>query len=90
MHSVFQRVLRVITVPMNLREVISRRIRHKRGGVDVQGDINAVVAANVGESGASTSTSSRQTVVHRSKRTASVQAEGRPEGATRPDDDQSG
>jgi hypothetical protein len=72
---------------MNLREVIRRRIRHKAEGVDVQADINAVVAANVGERGASTATSSRQTVTHRSARTAS--AESRTD-EKRPDNDQSG
>jgi hypothetical protein len=55
---------------MNLREVIQRRIRRRAPGVDVEGDVNAVVAANVGERGRSTAASSRQTVVHRSRRTA--------------------
>jgi hypothetical protein len=60
---------------MNLRHIIQRRIRRKSGGVDVQGDVNAVVAANVGEQGGSTSVSSRQRVVHRSSRTASSRTE---------------
>jgi hypothetical protein len=56
---------------MNLRHLIQRRIRRKTSNVDVQGDVNAVVAANVGERGGSTSVSSRQHVVHRSGRTSS-------------------
>lgn len=47
---------------MNFRKVIERRIRHRTGGVDVAGDVNAVVAANVGERGQSTHVSSKQTV----------------------------
>jgi hypothetical protein len=53
---------------MSLRHLIRRRIRRKDGGVEVQGDVNAVVAANVGENGGSTSVSSKQRVVHRSGR----------------------
>jgi hypothetical protein len=56
---------------MNLRQVIQRRIRKKGRGVDMQGDINAVVAANVNERGGSTSVSSRQTAVSRSGRATS-------------------
>lgn len=51
---------------MNLRRLIRRRIRHKSGSVEVQGDVNTVVAANVGEQGGSTAVSSKQRVVHRS------------------------
>jgi hypothetical protein len=56
---------------MNVRHLIRRRIRHKSGSVEVQGDVNAVVAANVGEQGGSTSVSSKQRVVHRSGRASS-------------------
>ncbi len=56
---------------MNPRKVIDRRIRRRMAGLDVQGDVNAVVAANVNEPGESTAVSSKQTVVHRSRRTAS-------------------
>jgi hypothetical protein len=55
---------------MNLRKVISKRLRHTGDGVDVQGDVDAVIAANVGERGGSTSASTKQTV--RSRRTASA------------------
>ena len=50
---------------MNLRKVINRRIRQRGAGVDVQGDVNAVVAANVTERGTSTAVSSKQTVTTR-------------------------
>ena len=56
---------------MNLRHLIQRRIRRRVDGVDVQGDVNAVIAANLGERGSSTSVSSKQHVVHRSGRASS-------------------
>ena len=33
---------------MQIRKVIKRRIRHRSGGVDLAGDVNAVISANVG------------------------------------------
>lgn len=51
---------------MNIRKVIQRRIRHTGDGVDVAGDINAAISANVNEPGSSTHGSSKQTVVQRS------------------------
>jgi hypothetical protein len=51
---------------MNIRKVIQRRIRHTGDGVDVAGDINAAISANVNEPGQSTHVSSKQTVVQRS------------------------
>ncbi len=54
---------------MRLSEVIRRRLRASARSVDVQGDVNAVVAANVNEPGSVTSTSSRQRVVQRDGRT---------------------
>jgi hypothetical protein len=54
---------------MKLQKIISRRIRHRGGGVDAVGDINAAISANVGERGQSTSVSSHQRVVQRSGRT---------------------
>jgi hypothetical protein len=51
---------------MNIKKVVQRRIRERIGGVDLAGDVNAVVAANVNESSSTTSVSSRQTVVQRS------------------------
>jgi hypothetical protein len=61
---------------MNLRKVIQRRIHGRAPGVDVEGDVNAVVAANVGERGSSTAASSKQKVVHRSRRTAQTHERG--------------
>jgi hypothetical protein len=53
---------------MNLRKIISKRIRRDEHGVQVAGDVNAVVAANVGERGSATHVSSKQStrVVQRS------------------------
>jgi hypothetical protein len=45
---------------VNIRKLIEERIRHSAGGVDVDSDVHAVVAANVGERGAVTSVSSTQ------------------------------
>jgi hypothetical protein len=45
---------------MNVRKLIQRRIRRSSGGVQVDSDVNAVVAANVGERGAVTHASSTQ------------------------------
>jgi hypothetical protein len=50
---------------MNIRRIIQRRFRRQAPGLDVQGDVNAVVAANVNERGTSTSVSSKQTVTSR-------------------------
>jgi hypothetical protein len=66
---------------MNLRKVITRRIRRQADGVDVQGDINAVVAANVNEPGSSTAVSSSQRIVQRSGRAAVSKDERHPREA---------
>ena len=47
---------------MQIRKLIERRIRRAGGGVQVDSDVNAVVAANVGERGAVTHASSEQAV----------------------------
>ncbi|MBA2462006.1 MAG: hypothetical protein H0V45_09620 [Actinobacteria bacterium] len=46
---------------MNIAKVIRERIRRNMEGVDVEADVNAVVAANVGERGQTTSVSSTST-----------------------------
>ena len=51
---------------MDIRKVIQRRIRHHGNDVDVVGDINAAISANVNEPRSSTHVSSKQTVVQRS------------------------
>jgi hypothetical protein len=54
---------------MRFVKVIQRRIQGRDGGVDVKGGVNATVAANVGERGATTQVSSKQRIVQRSGRT---------------------
>jgi hypothetical protein len=49
---------------MNIKKIVQRRIRERIGDVDVTGDVNAVVAANVDEPSSRTHVSSHQTVVH--------------------------
>jgi hypothetical protein len=51
---------------MNVRKVIKKRIRRVDEGVSVVGDLNAAIAANVGERGSTSSVSSRQKVADRS------------------------
>ena len=47
---------------MQIRKVIQRRIRRSGNGVDMSGDINAAIAANVGERSSTTHVSSRSSV----------------------------
>jgi hypothetical protein len=56
---------------VNIRKVINKAVRHQSDGVNAAGDVNAVVAANVGEKGSETAVSSRQStrIVQRSGRT---------------------
>ena len=54
---------------MNIRKIIDRRIRHSGDGVDVVGDVNAVISANVNERGGSSHVSSRQRIVQRAGET---------------------
>ncbi len=52
---------------MNVRKLIQERIRHSSDGVNVVGDVNAAIAANVNEPGPThTHVSTRQRVVQRS------------------------
>ncbi len=53
---------------MRVAKIIRRRIRKQTKGVDFVGDVNAAVAANVGERGGATHASSSQQVVQRSGR----------------------
>jgi hypothetical protein len=46
---------------MQIRKLIERRIRQRTGGVDLDADVNATVAANIGERGTVTKVSSTQT-----------------------------
>jgi hypothetical protein len=54
---------------MDIRKIINRRIRHAGDGIDVVGDVNAVISANVEERGGTSHVSSKQRVVHRSGET---------------------
>jgi hypothetical protein len=53
---------------MSFRRIFSKRIRREEDGVQIAGDINAVVSANVGQRRSSTKVSSSQSsrVVQRS------------------------
>jgi ABC-type polysaccharide/polyol phosphate transport system ATPase subunit len=55
---------------VNIQKILRRRIRERLGGVDVDGDVNAVISANVGEQGSLTGASSSQHVEHHSHTTA--------------------
>ncbi len=57
---------------MNVRKIIDKAVRHRSGGSEIVGDVNAVVAANVGEKGSRNVVSSR-------RRTRIVQRNGRTE-----------
>jgi hypothetical protein len=66
---------------MKLRKVIEKRLRHEGHGLHVGGNVNAVIAANVNESGrAKTRVSSRQHVVQRAGRTEVFDDEEAPKG----------
>ena len=68
---------------MKIRKLIERSVRRSTDGVDVAGDLHAVVSANVNEPGRSTThVSSRQTVVQR-------QGGGSNDGTQEPDRAQS-
>jgi hypothetical protein len=56
---------------MNFRKIINRKLRHEGEGVQVAGDLNAVVAGNVGRKGSGSHVSSRQStrIVQRSGET---------------------
>jgi hypothetical protein len=60
---------------MQIRKLIERRIRHAGRGINVDSDVNAVVAANVGEQGAVTHVSSTQHSVADSKSSEQERAE---------------
>jgi hypothetical protein len=60
---------------MSFRRIISKRIRRDKDGVQIAGDVNAVVSANVGERGSSSHVSSRQTS-HVVQRSGKRRAEG--------------
>jgi hypothetical protein len=62
---------------VNLRKIIAKRFERTRDGINVAGDVNAVVSANVDEP-SSTNAASRRTrtrIVQRSGRTAVSETE---------------
>jgi hypothetical protein len=65
---------------MKVKKVINEPINEQQDGVNVAGGINAVISANVGESGSSTSVSSRQRIVQRDGKTEVFESEVSEEG----------
>jgi hypothetical protein len=66
---------------MQLRKVIEKRLRHEARGVNLAGGVNAVVSANVNETGrAATRVSSREHIVQRSGRAGVFDDEEAPKG----------
>jgi len=55
---------------MQIRKVIQRRIRQTAGGVDLVGDVNAAIAANVGERSSTTQVSTRSRAASEANRKA--------------------
>ena len=53
-------------VRTHMRKVIRKRIHHDKDGVQVSGDVQATIAANVGRKVTRTSVQSRQRIVRRS------------------------
>ena len=47
---------------MQVRKVIQRRIRRAGEGIDLVGDVNAAISANVGEKSSTSHVSTRSTV----------------------------
>jgi hypothetical protein len=70
-----------INASVKMQKVIRKRIRRNDGGINLVGDINAVVAANVNERGSSSaSVSSRQQIVQttgRARRKTEEEHDGR-------------
>ena len=63
---------------MQVRKIIRRRLRSRGGGVDLAADLNAAIAANVGEQGQTTNVSSRSTAASDKERSRKTEAnEGR-------------
>jgi hypothetical protein len=69
---------------VQIRKIIQRRIRRNTNGVDLIGDVNAAISANVGESSSTSHVSSRSVSAQsmRQHRGESNDAEdqGRPDG----------
>jgi hypothetical protein len=61
---------------MQIRKIIQRRIRRTAEGVDLVGDVNAAISANVGERASTAHVSSRSTVSAESQAKEERRAEG--------------
>jgi hypothetical protein len=61
---------------MKIRKIIHKKVRHNKKGVNVVGDIDAVIAANIDEGGTRSHVSSRQRIVQRSGRTRKAEEKG--------------
>lgn len=59
---------------MKVRKVIRKRIRHNQGGIQVNADVDGIIAANVGEQGSRTRvrSRSRRRIVRRAEQSPSV------------------
>jgi hypothetical protein len=71
--------------PMKVRKIIDKAMRHRSGGSEIVGDVNAVVSANVGEKESRNVVSSRRRtrIVQRNGRTEiSETTDDKPEGGT--------
>ena len=69
---------------MQLRNVIQRHIRRTDEGVDLVGDVNAAISANVGERSSSSHVSSRSTVSAVSQEKEERRDETQGKGRTKP------
>ena len=66
---------------MQVRKLIQKTIRHRGGGSDVVGNVNAAVSANVNEPGRHrTHVSSKQRIVQRGGRTEVLESEQTTKG----------
>jgi hypothetical protein len=64
---------------MQIRKIIRRRIRRNANGVDLVGDVNAAISANVGEPSSMSHVSSRSSVSAQSVRQAKRESGGAAE-----------
>jgi hypothetical protein len=64
---------------MHISKIIKRRIRQTANGVDFAGDVNAAIAANIGENSSVTRAVSRSGVSTESSRSGENSRDRRPE-----------
>ena len=61
-----------------MRKIIRKRIRYEKDGVQISGDVNGVIATNVGQQSTNTSVRSTQRIVQRSANRKVGGKEARP------------